>query len=852
MSNLSHIPLSLLPHDPRRATAPAAASPGAGRSHAIDMPGPAFAWPTPPYAIYPASTAAADAQPVEIEGLNGKVMQARLTLFAPQENLIHVQLPPARTSVPLHMDQFRRLTLLEPVSPSQISRAAVPGELMDFHPALPYRVELQDGSRLTGKTVGHVENEFGLFLFPPVDERGTVLRLFCPREVYARASFGPGLGEVLIAQESATPSQIAEALSTQTQLREQRVGDVLLNQSVVSPEQLEVALQAQSRMPMVRVGEALVALGFVNQTQLDAALATQRQNRSVPLGEILVQAGFVQREQLRTALARKMGYPLVAIDQYPMDAAALRLVPLSVARRLQVLPLQSLPGRLVVAIDDPSRRDALDELEFLAQGKVIPVLPAKDNLAALIGPTYQRFGYDDAQSLGLVDVGGMSFEEGGADRLIADLEQSREADSVEELPIESADNSLVRLINTMIVDAHNQGVSDIHIETLPPPEKLRIRFRRDGALKPYAELPSSYRSALIARIKIMCDLDISERRRPQDGKINFARFVPGCPIELRVATIPTAGGLEDAVLRILASAKPIPLEKLGLSPANFAALKQAVSRPYGMVLCVGPTGSGKTTTLHSALSHINEPDRKIWTAEDPVEITQPGLRQVQVNPKIDWTFAKALRAFLRADPDVIMVGEIRDQETAKIAVESSLTGHLVLSTLHTNSAPETVTRLLDMGMDPFNFADALLAVLAQRLVRRLCPDCKTQEPLTPAQQDELLDDYLHAWGGQAHAPDREALRADWLQRFGVNGALQRYHSVGCKTCDHSGKRGRVGIHELLSISREQRHLIQTGARAEEIQQQGLKDGLRTLRQDGIEKVLAGLTTLDEVRATSNV
>ena len=283
----------------------------------------------------------------------------------------------------------------------------------------------------------------------------------------------------------------------------------------------------------------------------------------------------------------------------------------------------------------------------------------------------------------------------------------------------------MRLINSMIAEAHAQGVSDIHVETQPGREKVRIRFRKDGHLKPYLELPHTYRSAVVARLKIMCDLDISERRKPQDGKINFARFAPGHRLELRVATIPTNNGLEDVVLRLLASARPIPMDRLGLSPQNLARLRQAVDRPYGLVLCVGPTGSGKTTTLHSALGHINTPARKIWTAEDPIEITQAGLRQVQVNPKIDWTFAKALRSFLRADPDVIMVGEIRDRETAQMAIEASLTGHLVLSTLHTNSAPETVTRLLDMGMDPFNFGDSLLAVVAQRLVRRLCPHCRT-------------------------------------------------------------------------------------------------------------------------------
>jgi type II secretory ATPase GspE/PulE/Tfp pilus assembly ATPase PilB-like protein len=407
----------------------------------------------------------------------------------------------------------------------------------------------------------------------------------------------------------------------------------------------------------------------------------------------------------------------------------------------------------------------------------------------------------------------------------------------------------------LIIQAHTEGVSDIHVESQPGREKIRIRFRKDGALRLHLELPHNYRNALIARIKIMCDLDISERRKPQDGKINFAKYSPGHKIELRVATIPTHNGLEDVVMRVLASAKPLPLDSLGLSPRNLAALRSAVERPYGMVLCVGPTGSGKTTTLHSALSHINVPERKIWTAEDPIEITQPGLRQVQVNAKIDWTFARALRAFLRADPDVIMVGEVRDAETAHIAVEASLTGHLVLSTLHTNSAPETVTRLLDMGMDPFNFADSLLAVLAQRLVRRLCGACRVERPLTPDEQEELLNDYLHAAPAGDPQFSRDSVRADWLRRFGKptpGGRLMHYHAPGCELCNHTGHKGRAGVHELMTMSRDLRHLIQTGARAEELQNQALRDGMRSLRQDGIEKVLAGITSIDEVRATSNV
>ena len=451
-------------------------------------------------------------------------------------------------------------------------------------------------------------------------------------------------------------------------------------------------------------------------------------------------------------------------------------------------------------------------------------------------------------------VGWPRFEQAcpnGGHEALATLEQQQAGDGgdSDEPSIEQSDNSLVRLINSMIIEAYNQGVSDIHIETHPGTEKVKIRFRKDGQLQPYLELPHTYRSAMIARIKIMCDLDISERRKPQDGKINFARFSAQHRIELRVATIPTNNNLEDVVMRILASAKPIPIDKLGLSPRNLRELKAAAERPYGMVLCVGPTGSGKTTTLHSVLSLINTPERKIWTAEDPVEITQHGLRQVQVNPKIDWTFAKALRAFLRADPDVIMVGEIRDEETAEIAVEASLTGHLVLSTLHTNSAPETVTRLLDMGMDPFNFADSLLAVLAQRLVRRLCPHCRVAETMPEATRDELLDDYLHLFPAEQR-PVREAVLAEWQAAYGQPGLLH-YRSPGCPKCEHSGFKGRAGLHELLVVSRTLRRLIQTGARAEELLHQAMAEGMRSLRQDGITKVLQGITTLAEVRATSN-
>ncbi|MDM0084351.1 ATPase, T2SS/T4P/T4SS family [Variovorax sp. J31P179] len=620
---------------------------------------------------------------------------------------------------------------------------------------------------------------------------------------------------------------------------------------VCTPEELLTRLEAQGRMPLVRIGQALTSLGIITDAQLNAGLAAQQLDRAVPLGETLVRMGALSRSDLQSALAHKMGYPLVDLDRFPAAVEALRKVGHSAAQRLQVMPLMVSNGRLIAALDDPSgRRAAIDELEFIAQAKVIPVLAHCRNLDQVLKKAYEAIGAMDAKAAADDPSRPIEFDI-DASELLETLEKEGREQTSEELPIEQSDNSLVRMVNRMIIEAHAEGVSDIHIESYPGREKIRIRFRRDGRLFTYLELPPNYRNAIIARIKIMCDLDISEKRKPQDGKIIFSKFSAQHPLELRVATIPTNNGLEDVVMRLLASANAIALENLGLSPRNLQKLREAVERPYGLVLCVGPTGSGKTTTLHSALMHINTPDRKIWTAEDPVEITQPGLRQVQVNPRIDWTFAKALRAFLRADPDVVMVGEIRDEETAKMAIEASLTGHLVLSTLHTNSAAETVTRLLDMGLDAFNFADSLLAIQAQRLVRKLCSKCVTSRPATAAEVDELLSDYLRAFADGLEPPSRDAVLAHWLRRYGREGQLVSSTCPGCEACGQTGFRGRIGIHELMAVSKEVRRLVQTRSPLETILAAAQAGGMHTLRQDGIEKVLQGLTTLGEVRATSN-
>lgn len=396
-----------------------------------------------------------------------------------------------------------------------------------------------------------------------------------------------------------------------------------------------------------------------------------------------------------------------------------------------------------------------------------------------------------------------------------------------------AEGVVVQMVNKIIEDAYARDASDIHIEAMPGKRGVLIRFRVDGECFHYKTIPAQFKRPLVARIKIISKLDISERRMPQDGKIKF-KTRKGKVIELRVATLPTVGDNEDAVLRLLAADGAMPLEKMGLLDHVYAKFMEVLAIPYGLILVVGPTGSGKTTTLHAALAKINTPQRKVWTAEDPVEIVQDGLRQVQVQPKINLDFARVLRAFLRADPDVIMVGETRDEETAEIVVESALTGHLVFSTLHTNSAPETVTRLLGMGIDPFNFSDSLLAVLAQRLVRRLCVHCK--ERYRPDQKEKDL--IFGLYGPHAVHP---------LTEKDLN--VDLYHSKGCPKCQHSGYKGRLAVHELLTTNETLQRTIATAAPVGDIRKQAMDAGMLTLMQDGIWKVIQGHTDLMQIRAT---
>ncbi len=642
--------------------------------------------------------------------------------------------------------------------------------------------------------------------------------------------------------------QPASARSSEADTPEVRVG-----QPARIPTTLDELWDRLAASPVHRarhLGEAMIERGLVDGPTLARALRRQADLQPHRLiGQLLVEDQVLSTAQLDGVLAEWLGVPTVDPRLLSPQPEALRLVPRALALREAVLPVLVRDDALVVVVPDPWDQQLLDELRFITELRIVPVLPVAGTLAPMVARAYAPGQGAAARVDPASEAAGGSFGHRDVHELAAELfevdGESPEASSV----VSESDNTLVRLINTLISDAIRQRASDIHIETSDAPRSARVRLRVDGELLPYIEVPARYRFALVARLKIMADLDISEHRKPQDGKIDFARF-GGPHIELRMVTVPTTHGLEDVVLRLLSGLKPLPLEAIGLRAGNLAALRTAMAKPYGLLLVCGPTGCGKTTTLHSVMRELNTDKRKIWTAEDPVEITQEGLRQVQVNARIGWTFAAAMRTFLRADPDVIMIGEMRDEETARIAIEASLTGHLVLSTLHTNSAPESITRLLEIGLDPFTFSDSLLGILAQRLVRRLCMHCRVAQPLAAAGLAELADQYIAS--GASVAPARDALVARWERTHAsARGPVVIYRHQGCKECDGHGYHGRMGLHELMLADERVRELVRHRAPAAELQAAALAAGMVTLRQDGIEKVLAGLTDMDEVLAASN-
>jgi type II secretory ATPase GspE/PulE/Tfp pilus assembly ATPase PilB-like protein len=566
--------------------------------------------------------------------------------------------------------------------------------------------------------------------------------------------------------------------------------DHLISSNIITPKDLEDAMLV-ARETKDSVEKVLTRDYHVSKEDIGKSLSTFYNTRFIPYDERMVIPGQLLKGLKPTYLKNNLFVPVAQSD-----------------------------SKIVIAMENPNYLPGQDAIKGLIPGNEFEFcVSLREDIIKMIDHFY------DVKSLSIMG------DSGSIEDILGQLDSGAEEGDDDLEGVSEEDGAIVQLVNKMIIDAYNRGASDIHIEPRMGKADAVIRFRIDGACQVYQTIPYTYKSAMSSRIKIMSDLDIAERRLPQDGKIKFKRYAP-LDIELRVATIPTTGRNEDVVMRLLAAGEPISLDKMGMNERNHKVFLDMIKMPYGIVLVVGPTGSGKTTTLHSALHFINRPETKIWTAEDPVEITQKGLRQVQVQPKIGLTFAAAMRAFLRSDPDVIMVGEMRDRETAATGIEASLTGHLVFSTLHTNSAPETITRLLDMGMDPFNFADALLGILAQRLVRTLCKDCK--EAYHPAREE--FDSLVRTYSGNFDA-----------LKISYNDDLELYKPNGCQKCQNTGYKGRTGLFEILAGTPQMRSLIQGKAKMEEIREQAIADGMTTLMQDGIRKVFSGQTDIIQVR-----
>jgi type IV pilus assembly protein PilB len=604
----------------------------------------------------------------------------------------------------------------------------------------------------------------------------------------------------------------------------------------------------------VKLGELLLKENMVTPQQLQEALSHQKMNGG-KLGKAFVTLGYVKDEEITSLLSRQYGVPSINLDHFEVDPAIIKIIPAETARKYQILPLSRSGATLTIAMADPTNVFAMDDIKFMTGYNVEPVVASETSLEDAIEKYYGStrslelrretggmgsmggmgggggllkdvldspgLTMDDMASVGLseVDLDAMSDAE-------ADVETVKEADDEIDLGnlSRSADAApVVKLVNVLLVDSLKRGASDIHIE--PYEKEFRVRFRIDGILYNVMALPMKLKDPLTSRIKIMAKLDIAEKRLPQDGRIKIKMKVEdrSRDLDFRVSCLPTLWG-EKIVMRLLDKSKlMLDMTKLGFEPNSLERFKKAIAKPYGIVLVTGPTGSGKTNTLYSAIASLNKPDTNIMTAEDPVEFNLPGINQVQIKDNIGLNFASALRSFLRQDPNIILVGEIRDYETAEIAVKASLTGHLVLSTLHTNDAPSTVSRLVNMGIEPFLVGTAVNLIQAQRLIRRICASCKVE--VTDMPTKTLIEIGV--------TPDQV-------------GAFKLYKGRGCGTCNGTGYKGRVGLYEVMEISEGIRDLVMVGATAVEIKRKALEDGMLTLRMSGIEKIKAGITTIEEV------
>ena len=590
------------------------------------------------------------------------------------------------------------------------------------------------------------------------------------------------------------------------------MNDSTRGEPLTTPKQVHEALQRQKTMSRLPLGDALVQERAITVAQRDAAIAAQKAGRRQALGEILVEMGVVKRAIVQRTLIEQLGFPQVALDRFRFDDDALGAIPPLLAHELQAVPLCRSAGRIAIAMENPLAREALQELEFYTGVKVDPVIAGADEIADALE---RHFG----RPLPAVPPRKEGVE--AADR---------------------SDDAIATLVNGIVHDAIKEGASDIHIEAQAGGLASRVRLRIEGELRERAGVPEALRAAVVARLKAMAELDATERRRPQEGRVRFAG-PDATPIEIDVVTLPTARGfpVEDLVMRVASAPKFVPADALGMDPRSLATLRAMLRKSSGLIVVTGPRGSGRTTTLHSLLAEVNSSQRKVCTVEDPVEIHQEGLCQVPANPRLGLDFPEVLRSCLRAEPDVILVGDTREPQTARAAMSASLSGRLVLTSMNVGSAVESVARLLRFGLERFALSDTLLAVVGQRLVRRLCPHCR--EAYTPSEA-EIASLALEHCRDKRREP--AAVAREWGARLGCDSGGVLYRARGCEHCHGSGYKGRAAVTELLVVTPRLKSLIGDGADASALREAAMAEEMRSLEQDGIEKVLQGVTDLKQV------
>lgn len=763
-----------------------------------------------------------DKTSVTIELANNTRTKGKLLSFNATNESISILEPRAVVPTEVDMGTVKYMRLEKPYQ-LMLSSPGTPGISVDSE-ARSFEVYFKDRTELTGKTFGSRTDKNGIHLYEQT-KVGRKWR-YCTHLWVAKAAIenhiiGGQIGEMLVEENIVTQEVVDTALQDQQEERSRLLGEYLVTQKIVDSRELESALARQKHMPNLKLGEILVGEDLVSDAQLNEALKEQKKKRKGALGEILVDRGVIHKDEIQQALAKKLGIPFVNLREFIVEPEVIRMLTAAIAFKHKVVPLYVYEGKIVVAIENPMDWQVTDALSFNINKYVEPVMASPEDINWALQFYYSS---EDIESTIAEYDEDMESELDDDDDYDATIFSAVETQQV-------TDNVVVKIVNKIVEDAHRQKVSDIHIEPGMGKQKVLVRFRKDGVLATYYKFPTKYRSVFVSRIKVMAHLDISNKYKPQDGKINFRHFAL-IDIELRVATIPTAGGIEDVVIRILSGGKCMPVNAIGLSTPNLDNLLAGVTKPYGLFLVCGPTGSGKSTTLHSILNYLNSSERKIWTAEDPVEITQPGLRQLEVNEKVGMTFSGAMRAFLRADPDIIMIGEMRDTETAGTAIEASLTGHLVLSTLHTNSAAESIVRLLDMDMDPFNFADAMIGILSQRLTKTLCTSCKKSYVPEASEIEFLATEYCRESipDGTRSDPEESEVETqikEWKKDFAQKGEFTLYKAPGCLDCLDTGYRGRMGIHELLMSTPAIKKMILRRAPAADIHFEAVGSGMRT-------------------------